>query len=677
MLIKSLNRHLKSGYEKFTFWSKRRGSEEDTEESEDDDAEDSEDGEDEEESESEDDETDSFVSVEEPYRAPAYPYRELEGDEIRLLRIVPGTGAVECLLHQIPLAEVKFFYALSYVWGDATEKRTIFLEGQPFEVTRNLFEALHQFRQQPGAPKRERLDIGYPNDYFWADAICINQADLDERARQVPRMIEIYHAGHVVIWLGHVRKRRPPESRLKRLIRRAPRTEWSQSDLLLDNGIKTLFKKTNSMWEDWEPIDEDDNVVLEAEFGDDYNGIITAIANVLRRPWFERVWTLQESCLDTYPIIYIGRYTVHLEKLIKMWKLLLAEHNNLITHPGSFRLTSLEQIDRLYRSALFDWDGNPKKMSTAALLATLIRITGRKGSSEPRDQLYGLLGLVKYLGDQELPEELTPDYRLPYESVYWNYAAFIFETAGDLKLLDCARNELQDVPSWVPDFRYFTVSLDVGHQVSARVSLDKKILHLQGSVLGTFRNFINGKNLASRLPTGKKIPVELSRRLREFDERILEPSAAARGITIEEAFNSMMEDATRIAPERNGKSADSFYQVYCCLRDSRWARRPRGARKRRTSTFRQREQVIASRLHPPCLLLTDGTILTMVREDAQVRTSDLLCIFKGAVKMSLLRPSGDDYMFIGQCRVQDGPMKQQGFDDDFWAGRELQDFNLI
>jgi hypothetical protein len=38
---------------------------------------------------------------------------------------------------------------------------------------------------------------------FWVDAICINQADLDERAQQVKQMRDIYQsAEEVIIDLG-------------------------------------------------------------------------------------------------------------------------------------------------------------------------------------------------------------------------------------------------------------------------------------------------------------------------------------------------------------------------------------------------------------------------------------------------------------------------------------------
>ena len=39
--------------------------------------------------------------------------------------------------------------------------------------------------------------------YMWIDALCINQKNILERNREVPRMKEIYeHARCVIIWLG-------------------------------------------------------------------------------------------------------------------------------------------------------------------------------------------------------------------------------------------------------------------------------------------------------------------------------------------------------------------------------------------------------------------------------------------------------------------------------------------
>ncbi|XXG98532.1 hypothetical protein Hte_004856 [Hypoxylon texense] len=643
MLVDSLARHLKPKRRKSLPSSTRQGVEDDEYIEED----------------------EGYEEIEEPCRAPAYPYRPLGETEIRLLRIVPGTDTIECILHQMPLAEVSFFYALSYVWGDTRHQKTIMLEGKPFHITSNLHEALHQFRQRPH-------DIGHPKDYFWADAICINQDDIEEKSCQIPRMMDIYHAGHVVVWLGHV-KELPADSFFKKFIQRAGSTPPKISR---DEAIKILFKKADSMWMDWEPVDEDDNVVLQSEFGQDYQVIIQAAVNILNRPWFDRVWTIQEaSSLDTYPRVYVGRHSVYLKKFIAFWKILALEHRPLFLSSGSARMVSLDRIDQFYRSALFDGEDNPKKMDTAEVLLRLLKITGKKECTDPKDQIYGLLGLLKDLAGEELPEELVPDYRLPYEEVYWRCAAFLFGSVGDLRLLDCGRNEIDgDVPSWIPDFRHLSHKPVVRREQSVRVSADRRILHMRGCVLGTFRDFISGCASSHIWPKLKAIPVALPIRLREFEEHILEPSASIRGMTIEEAFDDMIKDLTRLIP---AQGRETFYQVHRRLSNSFGGKRSWYHKRKRTTNIRLKEEAIADQLSSPILLLVDGSILLVKREDAEVRPGDLVCIFKGASELSLVRASEKRYTFVGQCEVKSGPLKGENFEDDFWVDKDMKDFELV
>jgi hypothetical protein len=84
------------------------------------------------------------------------------------------------------------YEALSYEWGDPNGKpQTILLNGQPFEIRDNLYQALQSMRPYiPGVP-------------MWIDAICINQKDRHERNHQVRMMSVIYEeAARVRVWLG-------------------------------------------------------------------------------------------------------------------------------------------------------------------------------------------------------------------------------------------------------------------------------------------------------------------------------------------------------------------------------------------------------------------------------------------------------------------------------------------
>lgn len=57
------------------------------------------------------------------------------------------------------------YIALSYVWGDVTDKISILLDGHRFPVTKGLHEALSHLRDAFEMQEREL--------HVWADAVCI------------------------------------------------------------------------------------------------------------------------------------------------------------------------------------------------------------------------------------------------------------------------------------------------------------------------------------------------------------------------------------------------------------------------------------------------------------------------------------------------------------------------
>lgn len=146
-------------------------------------------------------------------------YGKLEAvkSEIRLLRIIDtgkSDGApVRCRLETVSLHTKPSFCALSYVWGDANRTLKILVASddatepdkeEEVAVTTNLEAAL---RHAPlhWANYRGSRDDNVDGSSFrlWADALCINQADNQERGDQVRMMASIYKAADLVIsWLG-------------------------------------------------------------------------------------------------------------------------------------------------------------------------------------------------------------------------------------------------------------------------------------------------------------------------------------------------------------------------------------------------------------------------------------------------------------------------------------------
>ncbi|KAI3327384.1 heterokaryon incompatibility protein-domain-containing protein [Xylariaceae sp. AK1471] len=125
--------------------------------------------------------------------------------EVRLLEVFPcenGQTAVRCQLTVSSLLEKPRYWALSYVWGDASITEEVIVGGLPLQVTANLASALRRFRRM-GAGHDINSPSPSPSLLIWADAICINQNDVAEKEHQVPLMAGIYAQATVVMsWLG-------------------------------------------------------------------------------------------------------------------------------------------------------------------------------------------------------------------------------------------------------------------------------------------------------------------------------------------------------------------------------------------------------------------------------------------------------------------------------------------
>lgn len=174
---------------------------------------------------------------------PSYHHSPLPEGSVRLFRLLPHPdehSRIECRLFTCPLliseATHHHFDALSYTWGSVHDLRPIWIDDREFCVTENLHAALSHLRD------------GFIERVVWVDAICINQKDETEKGHQVQSMAKIYaKASRVIVWLGAATA--TSDQALEDIRRRS-----KQQFTAVDN--------TNT-----QPILE-----------------------LLRRPWFERIW---------------------------------------------------------------------------------------------------------------------------------------------------------------------------------------------------------------------------------------------------------------------------------------------------------------------------------------------------------------------------------------------------
>ena len=112
-----------------------------------------------------------------------YQYQPLPCEGcIRLLWLFSGEDErpVSCRLLSVPLEDAPPYEALSYVWSDPTNTIEIICGQRRLSITVNSRDALRRFC--------------YMNEcrVLWADAICIDQQNIEKRGKQVQLIGIIY-----------------------------------------------------------------------------------------------------------------------------------------------------------------------------------------------------------------------------------------------------------------------------------------------------------------------------------------------------------------------------------------------------------------------------------------------------------------------------------------------------
>lgn len=204
----------------------------------------------------------------------------------RLLTTLPGSGddPLVCRLRSADINAYATYDALSYTWGDHNDKRMILVNAEPFSVTTNLEDALRALRLSD-RPRE-----------LWVDAICINQADLQEKAAQIPEMGHIYRNAHrVVIWLGK-------------------RNEYT------DYAINVAKADTTAMHLRWSVKTKqyEDDPHLDLQSSKQGEAFAKGLEDLLLRPWWTRVWVVQEVAMAySDPLITCGNASVPWRSFVK------------------------------------------------------------------------------------------------------------------------------------------------------------------------------------------------------------------------------------------------------------------------------------------------------------------------------------------------------------------------
>ena len=365
--------------------------------------------------------------------------------EIRLLQVSPADDndddqLITSSLVHARLDDCPSYIALSYVWGDAGERRSILVNSSVVSITRNLHEALTALRrrsQVDGTKSGERKDEPVP---FWIDAVCINQANDAEKAVQVQLMQRIYRdAARVFIWLGP-----------------ADRSSTAAMALLREIGSGFQKLRASPLYGLRAPAFL--RGVAARKPGPDLRGLWHLFR---RRPYWRRVWVIQEAVLARRATLFCGSDALDWDVVLAALRAfqlvvalprpeaavspavsIIADVNQDLSH---FRFCA-ERFQASTSSGINTGAGGMALME--ALWGTL---KADIQSTDPRDRIFGLLGLVRDEDRALVPVDYSAAMTLG--GVLVAVALALLRKHGPEVLCYCAPSLVSTpLPSWVVDW---------------------------------------------------------------------------------------------------------------------------------------------------------------------------------------------------------------------------------
>lgn len=362
------------------------------------------------------------------------------GDRIRRLILEPSESDDDPLVGHLEVIELAYvderypFEAISYAWGPDVKNETITLEGKTLLVTKNLADALRQTRRatEPRA--------------LWADSICINQEDEEEKGQQVALMGCIYETSScTLICLGPGRY---PGDRY-----RAGNVAALVADV--ERMMEQVFQDPSFSWE-WDSFPwprADDALVTDDRW--------ECWVEFVQQPWFLRGWVVQEAALGREcRVLWAGVEMEWLSVLrIYYWLMWRASHLKpggfsgwIITrnHSSMYECRRHEEARTLRPGHVRD---RLKPLSTLERLkdARILEVT------DPKDRIYAFMRVPT--SDEAMGAlRLQPDYTesKSHLDVYREFAIKYLETTSNLDLLSCVEHDededldMSSFPSWIP-----------------------------------------------------------------------------------------------------------------------------------------------------------------------------------------------------------------------------------
>ncbi|KAK2744300.1 ankyrin repeat and sam domain containing protein 6 [Colletotrichum kahawae] len=344
-----------------------------------------------------------------------YQYEPLNHDqlEFRLLHLLPANDPTEPLSCRLEIASGRTrpqFETLSYTWGgEAPCEPLLVNETHLLNVTPNLASFLQQRRD----PIAEVI--------IWVDAVCINQNDVAEKNQQVSVMTVLYIASHAItIWLGPA----------------ADNSDAAMEELEVLSR-STVYSRMPSV----------------------SSKTAAAIGKLLNRPWWTRVWIVQEVCWGAVGGKLMTA-TVRCGSRSISWHDIVLACGRIKVHETSLR-QSISHVESVLHLESVRWSGEhiyTKGNTTGFDENDFLQLVSKYrhfDATDPRDKIYALLGLLRSRPGLDT-RQLRVDYGIDAEELYRRFTIITAVRAPGLGILQHCSWPSDDYssgrPSWVPNW---------------------------------------------------------------------------------------------------------------------------------------------------------------------------------------------------------------------------------
>ncbi|KAI0467146.1 hypothetical protein F4859DRAFT_526025 [Xylaria cf. heliscus] len=329
-----------------------------------------------------------------------YTYRPLTHQNIRLLELFPGDTLDELKgkLYHTPFYRTLRYQAISYAWGFGIKPFVLKTPEGVVGITASLCFGLRRLRQ------KDRSIL------VWADAICIDQSNAEEKSRQVRLMPKIFQtAMQVAVWTGPEANGSNGAIRCLRRMARSAEAKYPQQLAILEES---------AVWD--------------------------SINSFFKRPWFQRAWIAQELVLASQVIVMCGDKSAQ-------WDDIYAAARICDQRSRKSSIDAMKHIGKNVSAVLSLGDlrlSYHKEEDDGRRLLTLFQRFHHTKATLQRDKLFALLGLAN---DAQEPQ-FNPDYAAPLQDIVQRYAGVFVRRGSAMELLYHAEPSSSRFPSWIPDW---------------------------------------------------------------------------------------------------------------------------------------------------------------------------------------------------------------------------------